>query len=225
MKTGPPRPCSPAVRRRRNAGAAFLSRLTPGDVIPARVTHLEPVRRVCGCGLRRGGAAADRRHLRFAHRSPAGAVRPRHGYPHSGTRRGRDAHHALAQGAARHVGGKCRPVPRRGNGGRHRAQRGAITGVFVELAPNLAGLAESHEGAQAGMQASVFIKSILPARMKIKLILIRQLPCTRGSSHPRAIISAAATWIASSIPRRNAASWSSRISPCHRTAHASRRNP
>ncbi len=45
-------------------------------------------------------------------------------------------------------------------------------GVFVELAPNLAGLAEVRENIFPGQQASVFIKSILPARMKIKLIII-----------------------------------------------------
>ena len=45
-------------------------------------------------------------------------------------------------------------------------------GIFVELAPNLAGLAESKEGVLPGQQASVYIKNILPARMKIKLIII-----------------------------------------------------
>lgn len=51
-------------------------------------------------------------------------------------------------------------------------------GVFVELAPNLAGLAELREGtddetlAKVGEHAAVYIKSILPDRMKIKLVLI-----------------------------------------------------
>lgn len=45
-------------------------------------------------------------------------------------------------------------------------------GSFVELTPNLAGLAESHPSAKKGMQASVYIKSIIPAKMKIKLIII-----------------------------------------------------
>ena len=51
-------------------------------------------------------------------------------------------------------------------------------GVFVELAPNLAGLAEFREEnrsaiqAMVGQCAAVFIKSILPERMKIKLVLI-----------------------------------------------------
>ena len=45
-------------------------------------------------------------------------------------------------------------------------------GAFVELAPNLAGLAESREGVKAGQQASVYIKSIIPEKMKVKLIII-----------------------------------------------------
>ena len=45
-------------------------------------------------------------------------------------------------------------------------------GVFVELTPNLAGLAEYVDGVEAGQGASVFIKSILPERMKIKLIIV-----------------------------------------------------
>lgn len=45
-------------------------------------------------------------------------------------------------------------------------------GVFVELAPNLAGLAEPKENVKVGQCASVFIKSIIPEKMKIKLIII-----------------------------------------------------
>lgn len=51
-------------------------------------------------------------------------------------------------------------------------------GVFVELAPNLAGLAEIREELmpelekRIGKCAAVYIKSIVPERMKIKLILI-----------------------------------------------------
>lgn len=44
--------------------------------------------------------------------------------------------------------------------------------AFVELTPNLAGLAELKEDVQPGQQASVFIKNIIPSRMKIKLIII-----------------------------------------------------
>ena len=45
-------------------------------------------------------------------------------------------------------------------------------GIFVELAPNLAGLAEYKPGLSVGMQASVYIKSIIPQKMKIKLIIV-----------------------------------------------------
>ncbi len=45
-------------------------------------------------------------------------------------------------------------------------------GVFVELTPNLAGLAEPRGGAAVGQQASVYIKSIIREKMKIKLIII-----------------------------------------------------
>ncbi len=45
-------------------------------------------------------------------------------------------------------------------------------GIFVELAPNLAGLAEPKENVKPGQAVSVFIKSIIPDKMKIKLIII-----------------------------------------------------
>ncbi|MBE6570234.1 MAG: S1 RNA-binding domain-containing protein [Ruminococcaceae bacterium] len=45
-------------------------------------------------------------------------------------------------------------------------------GIFVELAPNLAGLAEYREDCLPGDGCSVYIKSIIPERMKIKLVMI-----------------------------------------------------
>lgn len=45
-------------------------------------------------------------------------------------------------------------------------------GVFVELTPNLAGLAELKEGVAVNQSAAVYIKSIIPDKMKIKLIII-----------------------------------------------------
>lgn len=45
-------------------------------------------------------------------------------------------------------------------------------GIFVELLPNLAGLAEPRGGVEVGDTAAVYIKSILPDKMKIKLIVI-----------------------------------------------------
>ena len=45
-------------------------------------------------------------------------------------------------------------------------------GIFVELTPNLAGLAELKEGVEVNQIAAVYIKSILPEKMKIKLIIV-----------------------------------------------------
>ena len=45
-------------------------------------------------------------------------------------------------------------------------------GIFVEITPNLAGLAEPRENVRVGQQASVYIKSIIKEKMKIKLIII-----------------------------------------------------
>lgn len=45
-------------------------------------------------------------------------------------------------------------------------------GIFVELTPNLAGLAERKDDVKVGQQASVYIKSIIPEKMKIKLIIV-----------------------------------------------------
>lgn len=45
-------------------------------------------------------------------------------------------------------------------------------GIFVELAPNLAGLAELRENVRINQQASVYIKAIIPEKMKIKLVIV-----------------------------------------------------
>lgn len=45
-------------------------------------------------------------------------------------------------------------------------------GIFVELAPNLAGLAEPKAGVRAGQHAGVYIKAMIPEKMKVKLIIV-----------------------------------------------------
>ena len=59
-------------------------------------------------------------------------------------------------------------------------------GVFVELAPNLAGLAEYNPDVKEGMSAAVYIKNIIPDKKKIKLIIVdyceeKQPPAEIGS--------------------------------------------
>jgi small subunit ribosomal protein S1 len=58
-------------------------------------------------------------------------------------------------------------------------------GIFVELSPNLAGLAEAKEDVFPGQQASVYIKSILPARMKVKLVIIDTFDYSYRPTPPR----------------------------------------
>ncbi len=45
-------------------------------------------------------------------------------------------------------------------------------GIFIELRPNLAGLAENREDVFVGQKTSVYIKSIIPEKMKVKLIIV-----------------------------------------------------
>lgn len=45
-------------------------------------------------------------------------------------------------------------------------------GIFVELTPNLTGLAEYKENVSPGEYCAVYIKNIIPPKMKIKLIII-----------------------------------------------------
>ena len=67
-------------------------------------------------------------------------------------------------------------------------------GIFVELAPNLAGLAELRCSAGApiraeiGDLAAVYIKSILPERMKVKLVIIDAHPEAEYPEAPRYFI-------------------------------------
>ena len=49
-------------------------------------------------------------------------------------------------------------------------------GIFVELAPNLAGLAEYREDIEAGQTAAVYIKNIIPEKMKVKLVIVDTFP-------------------------------------------------
>ncbi len=67
-------------------------------------------------------------------------------------------------------------------------------GIFVELTPNLAGLAEVREGRSidtsdiVGKEAAVYIKSIIPERMKIKLVLIDVFDKVKRNEPPKYFI-------------------------------------
>ena len=150
----------------------YVSKLVPGDILPARVTHLEPFGAFCDIG---GGIVSlltvDRVSVsRISH--PADRFRSgeyisvavqsveEDGRIYLTHREllGTWEENAAAFAAGQTVTGIIRSVEE--------------YGVFVELAPNLAGLAESFDGARPGDVCSVYIKSLIPERMKIKLVLI-----------------------------------------------------
>ena len=45
-------------------------------------------------------------------------------------------------------------------------------GIFIELTPNLVGLAEYKEGIEYGQNVNVYIKRIIPEKKKVKLIIV-----------------------------------------------------
>jgi len=165
-----------AVLSRRDAQLAcwenYISAITPGDIIPARVTHLEPFGAFCdiGCGIV-SLITVDRISVsRISHPSDRFEVGDR----------------IMAIAASRDAGGRICVTHREllGTWAENAAHFspgqtacGIIRsveeyGVFVELAPNLAGLAELNENAKPGDGCSVYIKNIIPERMKVKLVLI-----------------------------------------------------
>ncbi len=58
-------------------------------------------------------------------------------------------------------------------------------GIFIELAPNLSGLAEPVADLQPGQCVSVYIKSIIPEKMKVKLAIVGVLQDTLPAQKTR----------------------------------------
>ena len=145
--------------------------LCPGDIIPARVTHLEPFGAFCdiGCGVVALMPIDVISVSRIEHpdeRFTVGmdiyaVVKSRVGtritLSHKellGTWRENAARFMIGET----VTGVIRSVEN--------------YGAFVELTPNLAGLAELRDDLRVGQRVSVYIKNIIPAKMKVKLIVI-----------------------------------------------------
>lgn len=149
----------------------YLSKLRPGDVIPVRITHME--RFGCfvdaGCGIpslipidaisvSRISHPSDRfrtgQHIRavvtgfdmgklcLSHKELLGTW----------------LENASLFSTGETVAGTIRSVE--------------DYGVFIELTPNLAGLAEPQGQLQAGKCASVYIKALIPEKMKVKLVIV-----------------------------------------------------
>ena len=151
----------------------YLLSLRPGDIIPAKITHLEPFGAFVdvGCGITSLLSVDSVSVSRIA--SPADRFYPRQelcvvvksidyesGRMYVSTKElfGTWEENAKDFQVGQTVSGIIRSVE--------------SYGVFVELTPNLAGLAEIYDGAAAGEKCSVYIKSIMPDKMKIKLVII-----------------------------------------------------
>ncbi len=151
----------------------FILRLRPGDIVPTKVTHLEPFGAFVdvGCGIVSLLSVDSISVSRIAH--PSDRLSPGERIPAvvksidaaSGrvtvTHRellGTWEENAAVFTAAQTVPGIVRSIE--------------PYGIFVELAPNLAGLAEVRGGVAVGDRCAVYIKSIIPQRMKVKLVII-----------------------------------------------------
>ena len=155
----------------------MLEHLRPGQIIPAAVTHLEPFGAFVdvGCGV---PSLIGVENISVS-RIPHPAARFQVGQPLLAAVLDLDrkaeriylTHKELLgtweENAARFQPGMTVPGIVRGV---------KDYGVFVELAPNLSGLAERDPGLEEGARVSVYIKAILPHRMKIKLLVIDRLP-------------------------------------------------
>ena len=182
--------CRPVLSRRlaqERCRAEYIDRLKRGDIIPARITRLETFGAFCdiGCGLPALIPIADISVSRIAH--------PRDRFTAgmeilgvvSSLENGRIClshrellgtweENAALFNAGETIAGIIRSVE--------------PYGVFVELTPNLAGLAEPREGVRVGQQAAVYIKSVQPDKLKIKLALIDAQDGTAAPQPPQYFI-------------------------------------
>ncbi len=159
--------------------SSFFETMHPGDVIPATITHLEPFGAFCdiGCGnisllgieslsISRISHPSDR----FSEGDNIFAVISRID----------EANKRIFLSHRELLGTWEENVEKFEVG---QTVRGIVRGIeeygiFVELAPNLSGLAEFRDDVSVGDLISVFIKNIIPEKMKIKLVIIDKLENT-----------------------------------------------
>ncbi len=154
----------------------YLSKLTPGDIISARVTHNESFGSFCDIGsgisallpidsisVSRIPSPETRFHVNTLIKAVVKSI-DENGRVTLSLKEllGTWEENAEKFRPGQTVGGVVRSVEK--------------YGVFVELAPNLAGLAEYSENVRVGDAASVYIKSVNPEKMKIKLAIVDTFP-------------------------------------------------
>ena len=149
----------------------YIRNLLPGDIIPARVTHMENfgVFADIGCGvvsflpidtlsISRIAHPKERFHIGMDIKAVVKYLEGDRVHLTHKELLGTWEENANLFSIGETVSGIVRSVE--------------DYGVFVELTPNLAGLAEPCPDAVEGQQVSVYIKNIVPDKMKIKLVII-----------------------------------------------------
>lgn len=150
----------------------YISRMHPGDIIDAKVTHMESFGVFADIGA--GISALMPIDSISVSRIPHPSVRFSPGDDIKAVVRQRDSENRITLSFKELLGTWEQNAESFSPG---ETVPGIIRsvekyGIFVELKPNLAGLAEYVPDVKPGQHASVYIKSLIPERMKIKLIIV-----------------------------------------------------
>ncbi|MBQ7715171.1 MAG: 30S ribosomal protein S1 [Clostridia bacterium] len=151
----------------------YTSKLAPGDIIDVAVTHLDPFGAFVdiGCGIVSLLSVDCISVSRISHpsvrlkkgqslKAVVKSVDPETGRIYMTLREllGTWDENAASYEIGSTVAGTVRSIE--------------DYGIFVELTPNLAGLAERRSGVEVGDSCAVYVKNIIRERMKIKLSII-----------------------------------------------------
>jgi small subunit ribosomal protein S1 len=150
----------------------YLSSLIPGDIIDAKITHMENFGAFCdiGCGINAllpidsiSVSRIPHPSVRFSVGDDIKAVIKSFDNLGRATLSHKELLGTWEENARKFTPGET--------------VSGIIRsiepyGIFVELTPNLSGLAEYTNTVSEGQQAGIFIKSIIPEKMKLKLIIV-----------------------------------------------------
>lgn len=172
-ENGRPYPILSRKEAQRECMHNMIEKLCPGDVVDAKVTHLDPFGAFCdiGCGLVSLMPIDCMSVSRINHPRERFVVgqRIRAVIKHPADEFGRiTLSHRELLGTWEENASRFSP----GQTAAGIVRSVESYGIFVELAPNLAGLAECKSDVHPGQNAAVYIKSILPGKMKIKLAII-----------------------------------------------------
>ena len=150
----------------------YLAHLRPGDIIPAKVTHLENFGAFCdiGCGIIALMPIDAISVSRISH--PSDRFSPGDSIKAAVKSIDELGRVSLSQRELLGTWEENTAEFLQGETVEGIVRTVEDYGIFIELAPNLAGLAEPRDDVEAGQKVSVYIKSIIKEKMKLKLIII-----------------------------------------------------